>query len=53
MQEEDSDLDEETLAAIDESEDQIQRGEVRDWKEVSDELRRKYLANNNKSVEGS
>lgn len=36
-------LDEETLAAIQESEEQIERGEYRDWKEVSAELRAKYL----------
>jgi putative addiction module CopG family antidote len=36
-------LDEEDLAAIDESEAQIARGEDLDWKEVSSELRRKYL----------
>ena len=43
MEEEATHFDEETLAAIDESEDQIARGEVRDWKEVSAELRAKYL----------
>jgi Arc/MetJ-type ribon-helix-helix transcriptional regulator len=37
------DLDEETLAAIDRAEEQIERGEFRDWKEVSAELRQKYL----------
>ncbi|MDB5322966.1 MAG: Bacterial antitoxin of ParD toxin-antitoxin type system [Phycisphaerales bacterium] len=36
-------LDEEDLAAIDESEAQIARGEELDWKEVSAQLRRKYL----------
>jgi Arc/MetJ-type ribon-helix-helix transcriptional regulator len=36
-------LDDETLAAIDESEAQIARGEYHDWKEVSAELRRDYL----------
>jgi putative addiction module CopG family antidote len=36
-------LDEEDLAAIDESEAQIARGEDLDWKEVSAQLRRKYL----------
>jgi len=36
-------LDDETLDAIDESEAQIARGEHRDWKEVSAELRRDYL----------
>jgi putative addiction module CopG family antidote len=36
-------LDAEDLAAIEESEAQIARGEDMDWKEVSKELRRKYL----------
>jgi len=36
-------LDEEDLAAIQESEEQIARGEVIDWKEASAMLRRKYL----------
>ena len=36
-------LDEDTLDAIDESEDQIDRGEYRSWEEVSAELRAKYL----------
>ena len=36
-------LDEEDLAAIEESEEQIARGEDLDWKKVSAELRRKYL----------
>ena len=36
-------LDEEDLAAIEESERQIARGEDLDWKEVSAQLRRKYL----------
>jgi Arc/MetJ-type ribon-helix-helix transcriptional regulator len=36
-------FDEPTLDAIDESEDQIQRGQFRDWKQVSAELRAKYL----------
>jgi putative addiction module CopG family antidote len=36
-------LDAEDLAAIEESEAQIARGEDLDWKEVSKELRRKYL----------
>jgi Arc/MetJ-type ribon-helix-helix transcriptional regulator len=43
MEEEATRFDEETLAAIDESEDQIVRSECRDWKEVSAELRAKYL----------
>ena len=38
-----TDLDEETLAAIDRAEEQIERGQYRDWKEVSVELRRKHL----------
>lgn len=37
------DLDEATLAAIDESEEQIEHGQVHDWKTVSAELRRLYL----------
>jgi putative addiction module CopG family antidote len=36
-------LDAEDLAAIEESEAQIARGEELDWKDVSKELRRKYL----------
>jgi len=36
-------LDAEDLAAIAESEEQIARGEDLDWKEVSKELRRRYL----------
>jgi Arc/MetJ-type ribon-helix-helix transcriptional regulator len=36
-------LDEQTLAAIDRAEDQIERGECRDWDEVKAELRAKYL----------
>ena len=43
MMREDAELDEATLAAIDASEDQIERGQVRDWKEVSQALRAKYL----------
>jgi putative addiction module CopG family antidote len=43
MEEEAVQLDERTLSAIDESEDQIDRGEYRSWKEVSAELRAKYL----------
>jgi len=38
-----AELDAETLAAIDRAEEQIERGEYRDWAEVSAELRRKYL----------
>jgi len=37
-------LDGDTLAAIDRAEAQIERGECRDWKEVSGELRKKYSA---------
>jgi putative addiction module CopG family antidote len=37
------DLDDEDLAAIEESERQIERGEDRRWADVSAELRRKYL----------
>jgi Arc/MetJ-type ribon-helix-helix transcriptional regulator len=36
-------LDSETLEAIDRAEGQIERGEFRHWKEVSVELRKKYL----------
>jgi putative addiction module CopG family antidote len=36
-------LDDEDFAAIEESEGQIARGEDLDWKEVSAQLRRKYL----------
>jgi Arc/MetJ-type ribon-helix-helix transcriptional regulator len=36
-------LDAEDLAAIEESEGQIARGEDLDWKEVSARLRKKYL----------
>jgi putative addiction module CopG family antidote len=43
MDEDAMELDDETLAAIDESEDQIARGEYRDWEDVSAELRAKYL----------
>jgi Arc/MetJ-type ribon-helix-helix transcriptional regulator len=37
-------LDEETWAAIDEAERQIERGEYRDFREVAAELRKKYLS---------
>jgi hypothetical protein len=37
-------LDAEDLAALDESEAQIARGEDLDWKQVSAQLRQKYLA---------
>ena len=40
---EDAPLDDATLTAIDEAEDQIEAGQHRDWKEVSAELRAKYL----------
>jgi len=36
-------LDEQDIAAIRESEEQIARGQVRDFKEVAAELRAKYL----------
>jgi putative addiction module CopG family antidote len=36
-------LDEETLKAIEASESRVARGDSREWKEVSAELRRKYL----------
>lgn len=36
-------LDDEDLAAIEESEQQIARGEDLDWKDVSARLRQKYL----------
>ena len=36
-------LDEATLSAIDESEEQIERGQYHEWKEVSRELRDKFL----------
>lgn len=38
-------LDDETLAAIDRAEEQIARGEYRDWDDVKAELRSKYLEN--------
>jgi Arc/MetJ-type ribon-helix-helix transcriptional regulator len=37
------DLDEQDLNAIEESEQQIDRGEDRDWRDVSAQLRKKYL----------
>ena len=43
MMHEDAELDEDTLAAIDLAEDQIDQGLHRDWKDVSAELRAKYL----------
>lgn len=39
----DDELDDEDIAAIEEAEDQIARGEDLDWKEVSARLREKYL----------
>jgi Arc/MetJ-type ribon-helix-helix transcriptional regulator len=39
----DDELDDEDLAAIEESEEQIARGEDLDWNEVSANLRKKYL----------
>jgi Arc/MetJ-type ribon-helix-helix transcriptional regulator len=41
--EDEEQLDEETLAAIDQAEEEIDRGECRDWEEVKAELRAKYL----------
>ena len=43
MMEDSAQLDDDTLAAIDRSEDQIARGEYRDWTQVSRELRARYL----------
>lgn len=43
MMVEESELDDETLTAIDRAEDEIARGEALDWKDVSAELRAKYL----------
>lgn len=40
---EQGELDDETLAAIEEGEAQIERGEYHDWAEVSAKLRSKYL----------
>jgi hypothetical protein len=36
-------LDEETLAAIDQAEDEIERGEVHDWKDVREQVRAMFL----------
>jgi Arc/MetJ-type ribon-helix-helix transcriptional regulator len=36
-------LDDETLDAIDRAEDQIERGEVHDWKDVRENIRAKFL----------
>lgn len=38
-----SQLDEETLDAIDHAEDQIDRGEVHDWADVREQVRAKFL----------
>ncbi len=43
MEDEALQLDEQTMSAIDHSEDEIDRGEYRSWKDVSAELRAKYL----------
>lgn len=43
LQDGELELDEESQAAIAESEAQIARGQALDWKQVSVELRRKYL----------
>ena len=37
------DLDPETLDAIDRAEDQIERGEVHDWRDVREQVRRQFL----------
>ncbi len=37
-------LDEETLDVIDRAEDQIERGEVHDWKNVREQVRTRFLA---------
>ena len=36
-------LDEETFAAIERGETQIERGEVYDWKDVREQVRKKFL----------
>ena len=36
-------LDEQTLDAIDAAEEQIERGECRDWRQVREEVRAKFL----------
>ncbi|HUB25612.1 MAG TPA: DUF433 domain-containing protein [Tepidisphaeraceae bacterium] len=38
-----TELDEQTLDAIDRAEDQIDRGEVRDWNEVREQVRKAFL----------
>ena len=40
---ESAELDDETLDAIDRAEDQIERGEVHDWKSVREQVRAKFL----------
>ncbi len=37
-------LDDDTLDAIDRAEDEIDRGDVREWKDVRDAVRAKFLA---------
>jgi Arc/MetJ-type ribon-helix-helix transcriptional regulator len=39
-------FDEPTLDAIDKAEDQIERGQVRDWKDVREQVRAKFLKHN-------
>lgn len=36
-------LDDETLDAIDRAEDQIERGDIRDWKDVREQVRARFL----------
>jgi putative addiction module CopG family antidote len=43
MEEEEAGISDAALDAIDESEDQVERGQVQEWKNVSAELRAKYL----------
>jgi len=38
-----SELDEETLDAIDEAEGELERGEALDWKDVRGEIRKEFL----------
>ena len=38
-----NELDEETLDAIDEAEDELERGEALDWKDVRGEIRKEFL----------
>jgi Arc/MetJ-type ribon-helix-helix transcriptional regulator len=44
-------LDDSTFDAIDRAEDQIERGEVHDWKDVREQVRAKFLGN--RSLGGS